>query len=1083
MTAMLETPVINIDTVEDLLAYLNQYFSQSGSLDAVWPDVLDTLKIAIPCQSLSLWSFDREQGALTCVHAAGTEREIFETLHIPLGNSIPGCALSRRETLCLSDLRDAGIDARMLEECLGTEIAAALCVPLLIGEKLCGELVFLDDTVEWFSDTETHLAESVSALLALALHAVSLQHVSQRHIAEREHAEEALRASQQYAGNIVDSSLDMIVAVDNNRNIIEFNEAAQKTFGYTPDEVTGKHISMLYADTEDTLPVYQHTVGEGEFFGEIYNKRSNGDVFPCLLSASILYDAHRHPIGLMGISRDITERKRAEQISEALYNISEAAQTTRHLDDLYPALREIVGRLMPVENFYIAFYDAAAERISYPYYVDNDRVLNRSPRPSGNGLADYVLTTGQPLLLTPEIRTTLMKRGEMKPLSFNPTLIDWLGVPLKSDGSVTGIITVQSHSKIIRLGEEEKRILMFVSSQIAVAIARKQAEEDLYKLEKAIETTEVGITITDPQGRIVYVNPADAAMHGYSVKELIGQHANHFTLPHLRDQEKRQHPEGLLHWKRERVNVRKDGSKFPAKLISNPIHTREGEHVGDVTICEDITDRKRAEKLLRDSEQRYRSIVENASTGIFQATADGRFITANPAMAHMLGYGSVRELVETVTNIAEHLYVEPTHWYEMTEMIGITSEAVNVETCIRHRDGGELITQLNIWAVQRDAAAQSLKDEAPAGRSGYYFEGFVENITERKQAEIGLITVNADLTEALENLRRTQSQLIQSEKMAALGQLVAGVAHEVNTPLAAIRSAIGDIANTMQSTLDTLPEFLLELSPECRTALLALVAEAEKKNHHLLPREERTIRSGIIAALRELGVQDARKIGEMLTSIGVYDHIQKFLPIFQSPDYYAVLEMAYRLSGLRESTQTITAAVERASKVVFALKTYAHYDHSGDMAESDVTDGLETVLTLYHSKLKHSVDVKRHYAELPFIICYPDELSQVWINLIHNALQAMDYQGTLTLRTEVRDDQIAVAITDNGPGIADDVRRRMFEPFFTTKPQGEGSGLGLDIVRKIVEKHQGEIQVESRPGETTFTVILPVSMPSYNPPQ
>lgn len=1248
-----------------LLTEISRFFRQPFLDEQMWAETLNAIITTMPCHSISIWSVEPEHGSLTCIQTIGHGQASLSGHQVQTGNTLPGQAILQQRTVNIPDVWQHDADMRMINECFHIEIHAALCVPLQAGDSFWGELLLLDEEAERFTDADARLLEPVSTLIALALNTRYLKDLAQQQTAERERAEEALRASQKYARNIIESSLDMIIAVDNDRNILEFNNAAQKVFGYTPEEVVGKHISMLYADAEDTLPIYQHTIGEGEFFGEIRNKRKNGEVFPCLLSASILYDTHQKPIGLMGISRDIMERKRAEQIREALYNISEAAQTTQHLDELYPALREIVGRLMPVENFYIAFYDAATETITYPYYVDNNRALVRSPRKSGNGLADYVLRTGQPLLLTPEIRHALVERGEMKPISFNPTLIDWLGVPLKSEGRVAGILTVQSHSQSTRLSEDEKWILMFVSSQIAAVIARKQAEEDLFKLEKAIETTEVGMTITDTQGRIEYVNPADAAMHGYGVAELIGQNANLFTLPHLRAKEKRERSDALLHWKRERVNVRKDGSIFPVKLISNPIYTKEGERVGNVTICEDITARKKAETLLRESEQRYRSIVENATTGIFQATPDGRFITANPALSRMLGYGSVRDLMETVTNMADHVFVEPTHWQEIAEIIRVTHEPASVETRIHHRDGGEIIAQLNIWAVRRETDVSPIPDSAPSPdgalsddgasseESSYYFEGFVENITERKQmektlfrhatllrsvasamtgllvnpdfqsaiaqalellgfamevdriilseneldphtgepvmvqrftwekgaqsdpsealtidkipyhprftrwyatlqanrpvsgfvrnfppderdilaaqhimslilvpimirdqcwgaigfhdchterqwreeeesillamaasiggaiarkhAETRLINVNTDLTHALESLKHTQTQLVESEKMAALGQLVAGVGHEVNTPLAAIRSAIGDISNTLRQTLENLPDFLLSLSPECRDAFFELVTQAEHKDPHLLPREERQLKANAVAGLRKLEVKNARKFGEMLTNIGVYGQFQKFLPIFSAADAYRILETAYRLSGLRESARTISTAVERASKVVFALKTYAHYDQSGDMIASDIHEGLETVLTLYYNKMKHTVEVRRHYGSLPSVPCYPDELNQVWTNLIHNALQAMDYQGILSIRTATQGRDVVVSITDSGTGIPEDVRQRMFEPFFTTKPQGEGSGLGLDIVRKIVEKHHGDIQVKSRPGETTFSVKLPVT--------
>ena len=142
------------------------------------------------------------------------------------------------------------------------------------------------------------------------------------------------------------------------------------------------------------------------------------------------------------------------------------------------------------------------------------------------------------------------------------------------------------------------------------------------------------------------------------------------------------------------------------------------------------------------------------------------------------------------------------------------------------------------------------------------------------------------------------------------------------------------------------------------------------------------------------------------------------------------------------NNQTILTSVEKASKVVFALKNYARFDTSGEKQLAQVQDGLETVLEIYHNQLKHNIEIIRHYQDLPKINCYPDELIQVWTNLIHNGIQAMKEGGTLILATTLETDGIKVSIADTGSGIPLEVKGKIFEAFFTTKPIGEGSGLG-----------------------------------------
>lgn len=360
---------------------------------------------------------------------------------------------------------------------------------------------------------------------------------------------------------------------------------------------------------------------------------------------------------------------------------------------------------------------------------------------------------------------------------------------------------------------------------------------------------------------------------------------------------------------------------------------------------------------------------------------------------------------------------------------------------------------------------------ATALENALLYNTLEQKVTQRTAA---LRQKNDEIARTLAQLEATQYQLGQSEKMAALGQLVAGVAHEINTPIGAIRASAGNIGDSMRFVLEELPR-LLSTSDEGELFQLMELVQLSRETQVPSSREARRLRRALEQRLELAGFVATDGLSDLLVDIGLTEGEERYFPLLRSPRSGDLLNAAYNLSGLVKNTRTIESAVDRVAKVVFALKAFTHRDHSGRKSMASVVEGIENVLAIYESYTRKGVEVRLNFDPLPLLNCFPDELQQVWTNLIHNALQAMQYQGELTINAQRSGEELLISFTDTGPGIPPELQSRIFEAFFTTKPAGEGSGLGLHICAQIIARHGGRISVATEPGRTTFTVALPLS--------
>src|ERR1700678_1993140 len=349
------------------------------------------------------------------------------------------------------------------------------------------------------------------------------------------------------------------------------------------------------------------------------------------------------------------------------------------------------------------------------------------------------------------------------------------------------------------------------------------------------------------------------------------------------------------------------------------------------------------------------------------------------------------------------------------------------------------------------------------------FPELVQKMPELAKRLVGLMS---------DRIRETTRREQQRDRLASLGKLSAGLAHELNNPGSAAKRATSQLRDVLTKIRDASHEL------GSRDLTAAQRAEIEKLETAFVQSDDpppdplalSDLEEQIDSLLRSHGQNDLWQMAADLARKNVKpEALESLFANLEPETARAALVRIAASVEIATLLNEIESGTSRISDLVRAIKEYTYMDQT-PLQNVDIVKSLETTLTILNHKLKHGVTVERDYGKIPLLVnSFGSELNQVWTNLIDNAIDAMGGEGKLRIRTYREDDWVVVEITDNGPGIPDDVRAHIYEPFFTTKGVGAGTGLGLDTVQRIVKKHRGNIQVSSKPGQTRFQVWLPLA--------
>jgi len=567
----------------------------------------------------------------------------------------------------------------------------------------------------------------------------------------------------------------------------------------------------------------------------------------------------------------------------------------------------------------------------------------------------------------------------------------FLTVPLfDSEHSIVAVVGVAN--KELPYSDQDMQQLELMMSEVWRITKRLELEMKLihagHEWQTTFDSISDSVSLIDADQQVLRCNLASTRLFKQDFKDIIGQHC--WQLVHGTD-----HPIADCPMKRALQSCKTESQLIFENdrwlyVTVDPLLDEAGKVTGAVHIVRDETERVTADQALLE----LLSMLEAVQNELYVFRTDTlQFEYVNNSALKNLGY-SMSQLLQMTP-----LDIKPFNRQEFIQLIAplVSGEKqlLQFETTHQRADGSSYPVEVNLQIVTTHAGDRYL--------------AVIHNSTERKQAA--------------QSLREAHAQLLQNEKMASIGQLSAGIAHEINNPMGFINS-----------NLSTLEKYI------------------EKFDRYINYLEE---------ALQESGSQQRQQAAAQLRSSLKLDFVQR---------------------DIRQLLDESSDGAERVMKIVQDLKTFSRSDTS-QVARADLHQCLDSTINIIWNQIKYVAELRREYGDLPKVICNVQQINQVFMNLLINATHAIEEKGTeelgsITVRTWAENDSVFIAFSDTGCGIPEEVRSRIFDPFFTTKEVGKGTGLGLSISYDIIYKHGGELTVRSLVGQgTTFTVQLPISPP------